>query len=181
MGTKHIAWLDLETTGSAESDVILECGIVLTDERLQVVASNSWVIHEDVKIELVDPYVVDMHDKNGLWLDVAASILLPEQADDAVSSWLKGATKSTKHIALAGSGVGHFDRRYIKRYWPSTDKLFTYWALDVGVMRRFLKFAQREDLVPAAGDSSTKTHRALDDAQQHLDEAVHYMKWIETA
>lgn len=118
-----------------------------------------------------DEVVQKMHDKNGLWEDLrkaeanvhdhlAASgvshrcrpiTLLqwdPEIVDEEASRWVRSINlDSTAHVALAGSGVSHFDRPFIRRDLPKLDRLFTYWALDVGVMRRILTLAKEQAAV----------------------------------
>ena len=69
---------------------------------------------------------------------------------------------------LAGSGVGHFDRRFLAAHTPTIERAFWYPVLDVGVMRRMLQYAGREDLVPPLPESG-KAHRALADARFALE------------
>lgn len=174
---EHILWVDLETTGSREGDTIIEVGAVLTNKQLDVQGTFSRVAYyPKAGIHFVDPFVQEMHTKNGLWNDCANQLpdLTIAAIDSEMARWLKYQARSSEHVALAGSGVSHFDRRYIKKEMPLTDALLTYWALDVGVVRRFLQLWGQEDKIPTAGDSDTKTHRALDDALQHLEEAKHY-------
>lgn len=176
MTVDHLAWLDLETTGSDEhADVILELGIVLTDTDLFTIGERSWVVYHENVSHLrgqADPTVQEMHDRNGLWRDCGNPDLADWQSEVVkdCERWLQGTTGSSKHVGLAGSGVAHFDLRFLRKQTPSLARRFTYWTLDVGVVRRSLTFAGRDDLIPTAGDSTTKTHRALDDARQHLAE-----------
>lgn len=180
----HLAWLDLETTGTDEhSDDVIEVGIVLTDAKLHVIADGTWKVAPqgrtvDAAFAAASPVVQRMHNRNGLWSDLAKSALTREQADAWITQWMLDTTGGRKHVGLAGSGVAHFDRRFIAAQLPKLDKALTYWSLDVGVVRRALSFCGRDDLIPTAGDGATKTHRALDDARQHLAEFRVYAELI---
>lgn len=168
-------WLDLETTGSNEfEDVILEVGVVITDAELNELTALSWVLRDDdEKLVKADSVVQEMHRINGLENDVADAWLSVEDLDLDLMLLLKGYGK--KHdFVLAGSGVSHFDRRFLAEYLPTFLKYFRYYSIDVGVLRRTLKLAGRQDLLLPLSQEN-KTHRALDDARLHLEE-LRYIK-----
>jgi oligoribonuclease len=168
-----IAFIDLETTGSTLSgNRIVEVGVAITDRSFNVGATKSWVV-DLPDLELLgemDPVVIDMHVKSGLMRDlVRGSGITIRQVDDELSTLLLG-LGGGRHVPLAGSGVSHFDRQFIRRDMPHTDKLLSYWAYDVGVVRRFLRLAGYP--IP---DNVELTHRALDDALDHAAEARRYL------
>lgn len=168
--------LDLETSGGDETtDVILEVGIVIVDANLDEITRRSWVVwDEHDKLSQAKDVVREMHAANGL----AAAVKVPGlslpidvvQAD--LIEVLKGIGKEHDFV-LAGSGVSHFDRRFLNAYMPRLMKWFRYYNIDVGVMRRGLRLIGREDLL--LPDSGDKTHRALEDALLHLEE-LRFMK-----
>jgi oligoribonuclease len=173
----HLAWLDLETTGTDEhDDDVIEVGIVITDDKLIEIDAAQWIVAPRTRsiedaIRQASPTVQEMHEKNGLWKDlINGHGADPVDVEARIVRWFKQTTGSTKHLGLAGSGVAHFDRRFLITQFPALDRRLTYWSLDVGIVRRALWFTGRDDLVPTSGDGATKTHRALDDARQHLDE-----------
>lgn len=173
-----IAWWDLETTGSGPDSQILETGIVLTDMRLNILGTKS-ILHSAPMLSLrlidVDPYVLGMHSENLLWDDLKkADVISPATADAEISDWLKMVNEGTQHIAFAGSGVAHFDRQFIARDYPRTNKLLTYWPLDIGVIRRMTELADIGSDPHAF--TSLKPHRALDDALLAVKEA---RAWID--
>ena len=169
-----ILWIDLETTGSDDDDKIIEVGAILTDRDLNEISYFESVISPKDALEQEESYirmakndiVLNMHTNSGLMYDFLAGQGLPiDEAEDAMLDWLsENGAKDSQHIPLAGSGVGHFDRKYIRRYWPRLDKKLTYWVYDVGVLRRVFELAGLEWI------SEQKTHRALDDITFHLDE-----------
>lgn len=168
-----IAWWDLETTGNQPDSRILEVGIVLTDIRLNII-DKKQILHGGAIIDLrildVDPFVLKMHSDNGLWAELMdVDVRSAATVDEEIHDWMWKANKGQQHIALAGSGVGHFDRQYIKRDYPRTNKLMTYWPLDVGVVRRFGELAELTENPHEF--TELKPHRALDDALLALYEA----------
>lgn len=179
-----LLWVDLETTGTDESrDPILEIGAIVTD--------NAYPFHEFGAFEtVVDPgtvtwdarlgdYVREMHTKNGLLADIEAGKGCDIQtAESAVIDVLRQLGEPHQFM-LAGSGTGHFDRRFLAEQMPKLHGWLSYPNADVGNLRRFIKFAGRDDLTRAGltyeGDAhKDKPHRAMDDIRDHLAEAVAY-------
>lgn len=184
---KFILWIDLETTGNKDSDRILELGAVLTDQtpELNEIASNYWLFPDNLanrKITDFDQPVLAMHANNGLFEELSGIIrartndplnldhrLNTERVEQDILNWLSQHTSHThEHIPFAGSGVGHFDRAYIKRELPKLDKRLTYWPLDIGVVRRMTTLVAGLDW--DYNFVEKKTHRALDDALFAVDE-----------
>jgi oligoribonuclease (3'-5' exoribonuclease) len=102
-----------------------------------------------------------MHVKNGLLNDLDYGFTRDE-VDRDIAAWLPS---GTDHIPFGGSGVLHFDRKFIDKYLPRLGKRITYWAYDVGPIRRT---ASRVGYPWLSQDA--KTHRALDDARFHAEE-----------
>jgi oligoribonuclease (3'-5' exoribonuclease) len=203
----HIAWLDLETTCLDENEphaAVLEVGVYVTNYYLEPVASTSVVLNPgleprflgyidendvgatrepsevlDLIWQRMDSSIRGMHAKNDLWAEVVRSDWSCERADEALVAFLLQATESPQ-VALAGSGVSHFDSRWLKVFFPKTHKRLTYWSFDVGVMRRFLRdlcgvAVEEADPTGASSNDEGKAHRALADAKAHLQEARVYV------
>lgn len=193
-----ILFLDLETTGTDEyKDAIIEVGMVMLDATkpgYPEIGTFSRVIipGDSAYLRMIDKKVVrEMHEANGLldeiqyyrsqyesdrwgselWLHTLTA------TESDILKWIDAFTKGdTQHIPLGGSGVLHFDRKFIRRYLPKFDERLTYWAYDVGVLRRAWDIAG----MPSYSIES-KTHRALDDARVHADEWRFYQKAINPA
>jgi oligoribonuclease (3'-5' exoribonuclease) len=166
-----LVWLDLETTGSDENaDPILEMGLVITDEALNEVGAVSWVVAGDPEVlrERAAPVVQDMHDANGLWRELSEGVA-QEWVEDAAITLLRQFGRRHDFV-LAGSGVSHFDRRFLAVQMPILTKWFRYYSIDVGVLRRSLELIGRTDALLPPQD---KAHRALADARYHLEEMRH--------
>ncbi len=184
----HLAWIDLESTGTNEHvDDIVEIAMIVTDMSLQPVMQYTEVIqpeHGDWydRMRSIDA-VFDMHTKNGLIEDLQSGVA-PDlfSVDREIVSILKEMEIREKAIMLAGSGVGHFDARFIRHHMKYLSKHLAYPVIDVGVMRRFVRdVVGRPDMIPNEGDGSIKTHRAMDDIKLHLEEARYYRKVLAQA
>lgn len=167
----NFAWIDLETTGTDEAtDSIIEVGVVITDEQLNTLAEGGWVVAPSAWPEQINGHVVKMHAANGLWSDV------PNGRDtedvDRELAGLLDTYKDGGKIALAGSGVGHFDARFIKAHLPQSQRRLTYWPMDIGVVRRFATLILGEP----KQQGHEKDHRALNDARWHVQEARHWQE-----
>jgi oligoribonuclease (3'-5' exoribonuclease) len=173
--------LDTETTGNEADDELIEIGMVMLSVpslaelgRFSIVVEPtpeafSRLVHKDV--------VRKMHEQNGLLRDIIdGKGVSPEIADFRISNWLDTFSRERAHIPYGGSGVSHFDRQYIRKALPTLDRRITFWAYDVGAVRR----------VFAIGGALThsidaKTHRALDDALVHADELRFYVQRAQMA
>jgi oligoribonuclease len=178
---KYLAWIDLETTGLSEhDDPIIEVGMVVT-------ASSAPFNEIDAFEVVVEPnptrfpewrgrmngYVRTMHTKNGLLADFAIGLSVPvADAEQQMIEVLSGIGRQHSFM-LAGSGVGHFDRKFLQQQMPEFDKWLQYPNLDVGVLRRAFSFSGRGDL-DAFGQTfaskGDKPHRGLADVRDHLNE-----------
>jgi oligoribonuclease len=181
---RNLLWLDLETTGSDDADEIIEIGCLMTDSQLNFNDSfgeHSWVVQcsESALLRMTHNVPVrEMHQKNGLFYEIADN--KGEElgyVESQLMSWLTAVERKPRQIMLAGSGVGHFDRRVIRNWLPDVDEHLHYAPFDIGNIRR--AFQAWNIPLPASGNKELKTHRALDDAKLHLDEARAYKDLFE--
>lgn len=191
-----IAFIDLETTGTDDIlDPILEVGIVAVRDEpyFDVVGTFSVVVAQDTdawerRLDL-DPYVREMHTTNGLAAEVREATTGHLQAERLACDFLLSHDKAGRW-KMAGSGVSHFDRRFLREQMPRLEALFHYSHVDVGVVRRVLELAGRKDLVPVPGEGrqfggefqgskdALIPHRGLDDALAHYEEFRQYVKLL---
>lgn len=164
-------FIDLETVGTDLNHPPIEVGVaIIRRDTLEPAVTVNYVTHLDDGVEM--PKVVrDMHTKNGLLEECYASDIDIAYADYSLAAIIDSLMDG-KHMPFAGSGVLHFDRKFITRWMPETDKRITYWAYDVGVVRRFSQWAGGKVL------DGSKSHRALDDALWHAQEAAFYMQLL---
>lgn len=183
----QIAWIDLETTGTDEfDDPIIEAAVVITTDRhLTEVARRNWVIEprRGVGVTLdrirANQPVLDMHTNNGLLADLKSGEGLTDHAtaQAEIVAFIKKFHSGGGRIPLGGSGVSHFDRRFIAAQMPVLSDILTYWAFDIGSVRRFgglcgIKAPEE------ASDAAAKTHRAMDDVLMHVEEARWWIRFL---
>jgi len=178
---KYLAWVDLETTGVNESvDPILEVGLVVTtaEPPFEELAFYEAAIDPnparfpDWRTSM-NSYVTEMHTRNGLLLEIAGGSAKSAQKVEAEMVVVLSGVGREHNFMLAGSGVGHFDRRFLHAQMPEFEGWLQYPNLDVGVIRRAFAFAGRSDL-DAFGQTfeskDGKPHRGLADVRDHLNE-----------
>lgn len=173
----YICWIDLECTGNQPTHQIIEVGLVITDRDLCVEEQRNWIIKPSEVWEYqMNDLVREMHTENGLIRDVKMKGRPTAVVDQEIADFLHRLDNGN-HIPLAGSGVSHYDRRYIRADLPKTDARLSYWSLDIGVLRRTLTMVCGV-VLPEAELKEAKTHRALDDILVHIEEARVYRNWI---
>lgn len=180
---KYLAWMDLETNASGRQDILEVAGFITECDRPWTErASFEYVTvpdHPTWREELTVPTVIEMHTNNGLLAELDAGRSTPLAVADAEIAELMASIGHPHEFLIAGSGVAHFDRRVVRDHMPLTNKMLQYPALDVGVLRRALRFAGREDLSdrPRSGDDTPRAdipHRAMADIRDHFAEWLTY-------
>jgi len=174
----YALFLDLECSGSHEDrDVIIEVGCILTScsPGFEVIEEYSRPVQHpglDVR-SMMDEVVLAMHTRNGLLAEIESGIgATPDLVEQDVLKMIDEHAKDSR-VVLAGSGVAHFDRKFIKAEMPQLDHRLVYYSLDIGTTRRLARLAGLS-LSPDSG----KPHRALPDAQLALAEARVYVEWL---
>lgn len=201
-----LVWIDLETTGlpPVNKRQILEIAVVITDDSLLEVARYEKVLYHCHARELftlpadaaraygktidIDPFVVDMHRKNGLWERCAYSLTHADSVDLQPAALLAentikdreyvdektGLTKTARdHAQLAGSTIS-FDRAFMAEHLPVSESLLHYRNLDVSSINEIARrvwpevYAARPKL-PEAG------HRAVGDIEESIAVLKHYL------
>lgn len=167
--------LDTETTGNEPDSELIEIGMVMLDVPSLVTLGEFTIVIEPSPEQfsaMVHKKVVkEMHEANGLLADLLAErSVTPDVADAMIMKWLDQFTENDRtHIPYGGSGVAHFDRQYIAKQLPRLNRRITYWALDVGCVRRIFALQGASTY-----SIDAKTHRALDDARVHVEELRYY-------
>lgn len=176
-----LLWLDLEATGSSHvEDYILEVGAVLTgfEYPWDEVESYEGVCRPfDWRWrDRMDDVVTEMHSRNGLAAAVDGSSTPLWRVESDLISMLQRHTRPNR-VALAGSGVCHFDRRMIDAQMGRLSRWLRMAPHDIGDVRRFLKASGRSDLARPMVYAENP-HRGLADIRDHLDEAREYARLI---
>ena len=186
-----LAWIDIETTGLPKGNDFsegesLEIAVIVTDFDLKPYFGYQGIVkmNDDIKRALGNnPDVVKMHLDNGLLKDSKESSDTLREIEAEIIGMFKSRTTQEKgEFMIAGSGVAAYDFPLIKEKMPELASYFSYFSLDVGMVRRaFNIFSGGADLVPIISESfveGNKKHRALEDIKAHLKEANQYRKFL---
>lgn len=172
----RMLWLDLECTGLDDTeDDIIEIGCAITDGDLNVLDEFSSLVlpRPHAWSRLFDiPAVVEMHTASGLIGDISAGLYhgtlpAPGEVSTMVIAHLEAAGAPAHHTWLAGSGVSHYDQRFLTAQMPEIADYCRFGTMDIGVVRRMHTLLVGTDVSEA---NDAKTHRALDDVHCHLAE-----------
>jgi oligoribonuclease (3'-5' exoribonuclease) len=167
---KHqFLWFNLATTGlDPRTGLILEWAVVLAaDDRegdMSPVQEFSAVLRVplDMLPDNIDPFVLDMHTKNGLFGECAASDILPADSEAflcGLASDLAGSTKP-RGIILAGPNP-RFALPWLEHHYPRFAAcLAKYTCVTVGDLLTAQKAWGAE---PVPKNPNKKTNRALPD------------------
>lgn len=164
------AWVDVETTGvNIEKDKVLEVAVIVTNNELVELAELDIVIVHHDQLPELNPFVLDMHTRNGLWADITQRGVTPERAEQWLGNFLTDCLGGRKQLIQAGSGVSHFDSKFITKAFPEASKLLTFWTNDAAILKRGYESAGWK--TPKKGRKDT---RGLDDVRQHIEEWKFY-------
>ncbi len=165
-----LVWLDLEMTGlDPARDVILDVAAIVTGADLVEKARYAATVWQpETALAGMDPYVREMHDKNGL----ADRVRKSQKGLRDVEKELFGlihAHAAPFEAVLAGNSI-HADRRFVAAYLPLVDRYLSYRLLDVTAVKLL-----RRAWYPALEAPLKKgAHTALSDVQESIAELAWY-------
>lgn len=170
-----LLWLDLETTGLDPAKcVVLEVayGVSTLEDPFTLVEGSEYVLHHMRREgDDVDPFVVDMHTKNGLWADCQRSTLTLRDVEERLLEVVPEIADWEEKVTLAGNCVG-FDHGFLKRYAPKLAGRFHYRYYDVSSVKLFARSMGMPKL------PSGETHRAADDVRESVAHAKACADWM---
>lgn len=191
---KHLLWCDLETTGVHDtrvpggghvSDWVIEVAVKLTDfdyetiwEYQSVVKPPVGELNACVGRIMTTRAVREMHTANGLVDELVSGKgdYIGNIEAHIVQKLGQVAGSGVKPI-LAGSGVSHFDIRFLKRDMPRLILCLGRGFHDVGVVRRFAEAASIA-LPRFENDDPAVQHRGMIDVEWHIREARWYRETL---
>ncbi len=171
--TQHLIWIDLEMTGlDPEKHVIVEIASIVTDDQLNLVAEGpDIVIHQpDGVLSAMEPWSLEHHQASGLTDRIKASPHSCAQAEAETLAFLsRFCEKGTS--PLCGNSVGQ-DRRFLVKHMPTLEEFFHYRNIDVSSVKELVK--RWYPNLPQF--KKEKTHLALSDIKESIDEMLFYRK-----
>lgn len=174
-----LIFLDLETTGLADHDEILEVAAIAVDDAFAELSRFHRVLNtaQTYSYQRMDPFVRDMHFKNGLWMESLRAAVddTPDFVDAALAGFIRDVCPKTGENdgpLLAGNTIS-FDRRFIRRWMPETEKLLHYRMFDCSTINELAKRAWPA-LYEGRGKPADAPHRAMYDVEESAKLARYY-------
>ena len=172
-----LVFIDVETTGlDPDEGDLLELATVVTNQNFDVLYSGERVfeyqINEDEGYE-IDPVVLEMHEKSGLWDDCELSTFQPAQTQHDLIDDLETLGIVVGTQPMVGNTI-HFDRAWLKVHMPDLEAFFHYRNIDISTMTQF---AERylPDLYEGR-PKDRKIHRALPDVFDSIANLKYYQQ-----
>lgn len=166
-------WCDLEMTGlDPEKCAIIEMGIIITGADLKPKAELERAIWQpDEVLNQMEPFVRDMHTKNGLLDRVRKSDCSLRTAEKEATALVSQYCEFGEGV-LAGNSI-HTDRAFITKHMPGFDRFLHYRMIDVSS----LKILTRAWFPNAPGRSKVDAaHTVLADLGASIGELAYYQQ-----
>ncbi|KAH1062398.1 hypothetical protein AAZX31_02G259300 [Glycine max] len=170
-----LVWIDLEMTGlNIEVDRILEIACIITDGNLtKTVEGPDLVIHQTKEcLDRMGEWCQSHHAASGLTKKVLKSTISEGEAEKQVIEFVKRYVNVGLYTPLlAGSSI-YVDFQFLKKYMPKLASLFSHVVVDVSSVKALCIRWYPKDKERAP--SKLKTHRALDDIRESIEELRYY-------
>ena len=169
----RFVWCDLEMTGlDPNACAIIEMGLIITGPDLKPIAEwDRAVWQPDAVLDAMEPFVKEMHTKNGLLQRVRTSDCSLRSAEKEAMSLVLQHCDFGEGV-LAGNSI-HTDRAFITKYMPGFDRILHYRMVDVSSLKLITKAwypnAQGRSKVDAA-------HTVLSDLRASIGELAFYQQ-----
>lgn len=191
----ELCWVDFETTGldTDPESIPLEIGVVITDKFCQPRASfRSLIMEEDWEYRLArfaEPFVKDMHDKNGLIAHLARTkVLLPRNGpapwhkvlsakcvNEELFDFLHEHGPGENKMPMAGSTI-NFDRHFMRGWLMHCNDYLHYRNVDVSTVKNLCRMHNPNMYkhVPQV-PKEDKAHRVMQDLSASMKEYMFYV------
>ncbi len=169
----RFVWCDLEMTGLDPNTCgIIEMGLVITGPDLKPIAEWECAIWQaDDLLNRMEPFVKEMHTKNGLLERVRKSDTSLRTAEKQAMELVLEHVDFGEGI-LAGNSIAT-DRSFITKFMPGFDRLLHYRMVDVSSVKILAKAWYPH----AAGRSKVEaSHTVLSDIRASIAELAYYQQ-----
>ena len=173
-----IAVVDVETSGlDAHRDRLLEIAVVIIDpvtlEPIDPDGFEAVVRYAPEQVRymrrFVNPYVDQMHDKNGLWSDIVQPTAHPiKDVDARLLKYLRSIHKGKKQMPVMGNSV-RLDMNFMDHWLPQSAGHLDYHMRDVSTIAGLAS-----DWYDTPWFEKAKGHRAMDDVMECIAELRYY-------
>jgi oligoribonuclease len=169
----RLVWIDLEMTGlDPKTCTILEIGVVITDNALEVVAEGPAIAvrHGDGALRSMETWSRHHHQKSGLTGECRRSKISLKKAEALILDFIKTHC-AEKASPLCGNTTWQ-DRRFLVKYMPRLESYLHYRTIDVSSVKELVRRWYPADYrMPHRKD---QTHRVLNDIYESIEELKHY-------
>ncbi len=157
-----------------ERDFILEIATVVTDDELEVVAEgpNIAVYQPDEALMSMEDWSMIHHRESGLLDRVKSSSWDCKSAEQKTLGFLSHFCKKGES-PLCGNSVGQ-DRQFLKKHMPTLEGFFHYRNIDVSSIKELVR--RWYPSLPLY--EKKKTHLALNDVKESIEELKYYRKKV---
>ena len=168
-----LVWVDLEMTGlDPKKCTILEIGVVITDNELNIVAQGPClaVCHSKKTLAGMEAWSRFHHGKSGLTRECQQSAFSLNKAEAAVLEFIKSYCKP-KTAPLCGNTIWQ-DRRFLVKYMPKLESYLHYRVIDVSSVKELVtRWYGSEHKMPR---DKKQTHRVHEDILESIEELKFY-------
>lgn len=175
-------WTDFETTGLKKNASILECALILTDDKYETQIEKHWIVYTPEAVW--EAGALEMHAKTGLAVLVSSKqesipyTVFHREFSDFITHDVLSSLPHNKKIQLAGASV-HQDHIWLSEKFPNLSQFFSHRVFDSSTLRSFAKELLGNEVVKSWDEENNSKnnrtrHRALDDIRCSLD----FTRWI---
>lgn len=179
--TGNIVWADVETDGlKTRGGHLLEVAVLVTDPELNILDEDGYeavVKHTEGTVRLMreaaNPFVREMHDKTGLWVECTRKTAKPLTEIDAQLFKYLHKFGRPRTMPLAGNSV-RLDFNFIEEFLPKTYGHLDYHMIDVssvaGLAHRWYPDLPRPE--------KKSDHTAMVDIRESIKELRYYREHV---
>jgi len=169
---KHMFWIDLEMTGlDVKTCRIIECAAIITDLDFNPLAQYHAVVKQAPELlAAMDDWNKSTHSASGLLAQIPNGIS-EEQLDSDLCKLVEKFYPKDK-IILCGNSI-HQDKLFLDTYMPKFREKLSYRMVDVSSFKEVFRNKWRVDF------PKKKSHKALDDVLESIDELKHYLSFVQ--
>jgi oligoribonuclease len=172
-----ILWIDLEMTGlDSDKDKILEVGAIITDWKLNEVASFSSPVkvnnlYMKKRMKISKDFWHKFPEVHKQLVEQNKKAVKSNYVEKMLLEFIKPYINKNQKMILAGNSI-HQDRKFIDKQWKTLSSNLHYRMLDVSSWKVvFENRFKKQFLKP-------EEHRAVDDIRGSILELQYYYKYI---